>query len=366
LEKTTKYLTKDRQKQRNLSDILRFIVERGSATRREIELETGFSWGAVSESVAELISRGYIFEEMPSEKSVGRTSTVLKPSGDTIVSIGIDINISGITTRVIGFDRSKKWKSSLPFTAKSQEELFRVAIDLCSSAILFCANRYKVMSIGIAMQGTVDTVNGISERFPNIPEWQTVNVKEMFEERFVVSTTVEHDPKCLIFAKNSVEKLRDALLLRIDNGIGLSVIQDGKMLSDYGKMEIGHTVAVRGGAPCTCGKRGCLEAYSSILGIERRFGKSYEELINFDDKSVFTEACEHLSLALYNLCILFSPEKIILTGILSENRDFVELLYKKLLALGESETEIEVDNNISASMGAALLSIMNLMKTNNI
>ena len=366
MEKMGKYLTKDRQKQRNLSDILRFILQKGTTTRREIERETGFSWGAVSESVTELIARGYVHEEMPSEKSVGRTSSVLKLSGDSIVSVGIDINVSGIVARIIGFDRSRKWKKTIPCTATTQDELFEAAIDVCGEAFSLCEEKYRVISIGIAIQGTVDTENGISIHFPGIPNWQTINIKEMFEERFGVFTTVEHDPKCLLFAKNSSAKLRDALLLRIDNGIGLSVIQDGSILNDFGRMEIGHTIAVYNGERCTCGKRGCLEAYSSIPGIEHRSGKQYSDIVREGSADIFAEASLHLSRAVYNLTMLFRPEKIILTGILSENESFVKCFTDAFFAIEDAGCEIEVDNNISASMGAALLSIMNLLKTNNI
>ena len=362
----SKYLTKDRQKQRNLADILRFIVEKNSTTRREIQRETGFSWGTVSESVAELILRGYVFEQMPSEKNVGRTSTILRLCGDSIASVGIDINISGITARVIGFDKSKIWKAAHPYTAKSQSELLSDAICICKEAFAFCKDKFKVISIGIAMQGTVDTESGISVRFPNIPEWQAIDIKKAFQNQFGVATTVEHDPKCLLFAKNSSDRLKDAMLLRIDNGIGLSVIQDGKILNDFGKMELGHTVAVRGGARCSCGKDGCLEAYSSIIGIERQCGKSYAEILTLSDSEIYREAAAHLGRAIYNLCMLFAPEKIILTGILSENVKFTDTLKEELSCLGFNSNMIEIDNNISASMGAALISVMNLIKSSNI
>ncbi len=365
MENFSKFLTKDRQKQRNLSDILRFILDKGNTTRRQIERETGFSWGAVSESVAELLSRGYITEMTPIEKGVGRTSTVLSASGDKIASVGLDINTTGITARVVGFDLTRLWRSTLPFTARSEEELFTDAISLCSEAIKFCEDKYKIFSIGVAIQGKVDPDNGISVHFPNLP-WESINVREMFRERFGVPTTVEHDPKCLLIAKEYKESFRDAILLRIDRGIGLSVIQDGKILGDFGRMEIGHTIAVPGGALCTCGKRGCLEAYSSIVGIENRVGKSFEEILGGEDRAVFAEATSHLAVAIHNLSMLFSPEKIILSGKLSEEPLYTEPLIALLRELIPPETDIEIDNNISAAFGAALVSIRDAIKKNHI
>ena len=137
-------------------------------------------------------------------------------------------------------------------------------------------------------------------------------------------------------------------------------------MGDFGRMEIGHTLAVSGGALCTCGKRGCLEAYSSIVGIERRLGKSFDAILTDGAPDIFTEATEHLAVAIYNLCMLFSTEKIILTGKLSEEASYTEPLIKRLCELVSDETDIEIDNNISASFGAALVSIRAAIKKNNI
>ena len=361
MENTNKFLTKNRQRQKNLSDILNYIVEKGETTRREIERETGFSWGAVSDSVAELISRGYLCEVMPEKKNVGRTSSQLKLCGDNIASIGIDINITGICARVIGFDLTKKWTKTIPVMASNEEEILDSSLQICEEAIEHCKGKYRVLSLGVAIQGRVDAECGISEHFPGFPEWQPVNIKELFEEKFGIFTVVEHDPKCLLFAKCAGWKMRDAMLLRLDNGIGLSVIQDGRILNDFGRMEIGHTVAVKDGDLCACGRRGCLEAYSAIPGVERRKGKKISELLS---KSDYSEACYHLALAVYNVSMLFAPQKIILTGALAECEPYVLCLKDELSSYDCFESEIEVDNNISAAFGAALLSIKKAIKTN--
>ena len=58
-----KYITQDRLKKNTLADIFIFILEKKQTTRREIEYETGFSWGTVSANVAFLIEKGYVKEE---------------------------------------------------------------------------------------------------------------------------------------------------------------------------------------------------------------------------------------------------------------------------------------------------------------
>lgn len=368
-----KYYTKDRQKQKNLSDILRFVVEKQETTRREIERETGFSWGTVSQNVAQLLEDGYLKEENQSDKNVGRNTSVLKLNGAHVAAIGMDVNLSGITVQIVGFDLSQIYEVKVPFEADSQQELLELIRKLCHDAITYCADRYRILSIGIAFQGNVDVKNGISIRFPQFPEWEPVKVKELFEEEFGIFTYLEHDPKCLLFAKSISHKINDGILLRVDNGIGLSVIQDGKILNDSGRMELGHTIAVPDGEVCTCGRKGCLEAYSSIRGIVRRLHTPYDKLLIYAQDSqeiaaAFAEAAEYLAVALYNVCMLFAPQRIILTGkLIQEQELFTNHLIEAFRKLdGTEEIEMEVDLHISASFGVAVQSIKEAIKNNSI
>ena len=70
-----RYITQGTQKQNTLSDIFTIILEKGRTTRREIEYETGYSWGTVSSSVALLMEKGYVTEEKSEQPGgVGRTT----------------------------------------------------------------------------------------------------------------------------------------------------------------------------------------------------------------------------------------------------------------------------------------------------
>ena len=362
-----KYLTRDRQKQRNLSDILYYILERGEATRREIERDTGFSWGAVSEIVGELLSRGYLVEEEHSAGRVGRSSAILKPNGTSVAAIGLDVNRTELTARLVGFDLSKKWRRTLPFAADTQNALMQAVEDLCDEAMAACPEDMRVISIGVAMQGKVDAESGVSYRFPGIPDWEPLDVRTWLSERYSLPVSVDHDPKCLLFAKTVRENIRDGVLLRLDKGIGLSVVLDGKILGDFGRMELGHTVAVPNGELCACSRKGCLEAYSSIRGIERRTGRSFAELTASGDPSVFDEACTHLATALSNVTALFAPERIILTGKLAESDLFFNRFITHFAATPHGEgAALERDPSISAAYGAAVKSIRDVIKNNGI
>ena len=357
-----KYITQDRLKKNNTADIFIFILEKGTTTRREIEWETGFSWGTVSSNVALLIEKGYVIEEKGQRTgSAGRQTLVLRPNGEKIVSIGIDVNRTAMTAQVVGLDLSVKKRFTQAFLAQTQEELLRDAELLCRQAIEWCGDHYRVFSLGLAFQGAVNGREGFSMHFPQIRDWVPCNVKERFSRTFELPVYLGHDPKCMLLGELSRKKYSDCVLVRVDEGIGMAVAQDGRILDDTEKLELGHTVAVRNGAACVCGKNGCLEAYASLRGICRRLGISMEELFANCDRyvSLLKESADYLTVAIYNVCMLFRPQKLILTGRALELSPFAEAVLDGLrLDVGT----VKIDREVSAAFGAAAESMKSAIK----
>lgn len=362
-----RYMTQENQRHNSISEILRYIVEHKAATRREIERETGFSWGSVSEISAQLLESGYITEEKDTRKTgAGRTGYILKPRGDKIASVGIDVNRTALSAQVVGFDGAVKHSVSKPFECVTQRQVLSAAIELCEEMLVFCGDKLRVMCIGVAFQGLLDRANGVSVRFPIEGDWIACSIKQIFEDRFGIYTYLEHDPKCMLIAKSaeSREREKSLMLVRIDGGIGMSVMQDGRILDDTEKLELGHMLAVYHGLECSCGRRGCLEAYASIDGISRRCQKSFDELLKSKEKykEVFDEAAYHLGVALHNAAMLFYPERMILTGKFThyaaaelEILDKIkEIFYELEEYEGRRKIDITVEENISAAYGAAI------------
>ncbi len=64
---------------------------------------------------------------------------------------------------------------------------------------------------------------------------------------------------------------RFLLAVWLGTGVGGGLVLDGQpYIGAFGGAgEVGHMVAVPGGAECSCGRRGCLEAYAGRSGMER-------------------------------------------------------------------------------------------------
>lgn len=351
-----KYITQNRLKKNTLADIFIFILEKKQTTRREIEYETGFSWGTVSANVAFLIEKGYIQEEKSEQSgTAGRTTYLLKPASTGFVSIGLDINRSGLSCELVTLNSVTVKKFQTEFCAATQAEVIGQAEALLRTAIDWCdENAFRVFSLGIAMQGSLNGRLGISMHFPGISDWRAYPIKEHFAKKYRFPVYLGHDPKCMLLGALSRQRQDDCVLVRIDDGIGMAVSYDGRILDDTEKLELGHTLVAPGGRACNCGKCGCLEAYATLPSIAQ--AGTTDDLLQAPDRfrTSILEAGSYLSVALYNIYILFKPQRLILTGKAALLSPFTDCA---LARLRNEELEITVDPELSAAYGAAVESM---------
>jgi glucokinase len=134
--------------------------------------------------------------------------------------------------------------------------------------------------------------------------------------------------------------MSDFMVVTLGTGLGCGIYTSGQILygSDGLAGEMGHTVLVRNGRKCKCGKRGCIETYVSAAGIT----KTYNELITSappvdNPTQIFKLAAdgqsdaiiafhitgEYLGSHLADMATLFSPECIFLSGGIANAGEFL-------------------------------------------
>ncbi len=358
-----KYITGDKLKKNTLADIFIFILEAKQTSRREIEYETGFSWGTVSANVAYLLEKGYIIEEKSAQcGTAGRTTYVLKPTSDGVAAIGLDINRTGLSCEVVGLDSQTKTRFEAAFEARTRAEVIAAAEALCQRAVDWCrAREIQLFSLGIAMQGAVNGRLGISTRFPGIADWQAIDMKSHFARKFDLPVYLGHDPKCMLLGEMCRSRFNNCVLVRIDEGIGMAASLDGRILDDTDRLELGHTTAVRGGRLCNCGRMGCLEAYASLPAMAAEADTEIESLFRAPERyeTALIRAGEHLATAIGNIQALFHPEKVILTGKAVKLDRFIG---HAVSALADEGVDVAIDPDVSAAYGAAVESMKSAIK----
>lgn len=127
--------------------------------------------------------------------------------------------------------------------------------------------------IGIGSPGFIDATNGIV-LYSNNFDWNNVYLTDEMHKYFDCQIKVSNDANCAALGEvmaGAAKEYNNAILLTLGTGVGGGIIINGKVFegSHAGGAELGHTMLRYGGEPCSCGRRGCVEAYVSANALIR-------------------------------------------------------------------------------------------------
>ena len=191
--------------------------------------------------------------------------------------------------------------------------------------IIYSYDNIEALSVAIA--GQVDMKRGILKHAPNLG-WKDIEFVKIVKERLKKDTILINDVRAITYGEYIYGGLKDVengIAVFVGTGIGGGVIVDKELRfgCDSNLGEIGHMKLKPNGLKCTCGKRGCFEAYAGGLSLERyakRLGytKSLKDLASEKDskiaKKVFDRFVLYMSYGLASLINVLNPCKIVLGG----------------------------------------------------
>lgn len=188
--------------------------------------------------------------------------------------VGVDLGGTNIAVGVINEDyeiigRAKTKTNSPRPASEIFDDIVKCVFAAVENAKLTMDD---IESIGIGTPGSCDKENGViiyanNLGFHNVPAVEYVQNKMAGKPVYI-----ENDANCAALgeALAGCGKGKSSLIaITLGTGVGSGVILDGKVLSgcnDAGG-EIGHMVISVDGEPCTCGRKGCWEAYASATAL---------------------------------------------------------------------------------------------------
>lgn len=191
--------------------------------------------------------------------------------------IGIDLGGTNIAVGIVTEAGEIVAKISVPTKAERPfEEIFADMAD-CIRRLLAQAglNEGQIGSIGIGTPGCLDTARGMLLFAGNFKYGKLVNYRELMKKHFDIPVYIGNDANVAALAEAKVgaaRGIKNVVMVTLGTGVGGGIIIDGKIyeghLSSAG--EPGHMVLVHGGEACTCGRKGCWEAYASVTALVRQ------------------------------------------------------------------------------------------------
>lgn len=190
-----------------------------------------------------------------------------------MLRIGIDLGGTNIVAAVVNDEYEMVGKAKTPTaTPRSADEIFDDIAKVCKEAMAQAGVTIKdIFSVGIGTPGTVNK-EGVIE-FANNLGFVNVPAKEMLIERLGIENVyVDNDANCAALGEaqaGSGHGAKDFIAVTLGTGVGSGVIINGKIVAGVNNAggECGHSVIVVDGEPCTCGRKGCWEAYASATAL---------------------------------------------------------------------------------------------------
>lgn len=205
----------------------------------------------------------------------------------------------------------------------------------------------QCVGVGIGIPGTIDRKKGIV-RYSNNIKWENVPVAQLMGQILPVPIRIANDADCAALGETVAGAGRgyqDVIMLTLGTGVGGGVVIDGDIYEGRGVSgsELGHMVIIENGEQCTCGRRGCLEAYASkgalVRDAKKATGVDYtaEEIIekaangDADLQEIVNTYIRRLGTGIVNIVNILRPQMVLLGGSLSaQGEEFIKPLSEML------------------------------------
>ncbi len=261
--------------------------------------------------------------------------------------IGIDLGgtniVSGVVDENYNIIAKARIKTNSP---RPSGEIVADMIESAKQAVSKAGLTFAdIDCIGVGCPGSIDPKEGVVIYSNNL-DFNDVPVTRMIEEKLSKKVFIENDANAAAygeFVAGAGKGSENFVMITLGTGVGGGVIINKKLFSgfNYAGAELGHTVIVENGEECTCGRKGCWEAYASATALIRQTKAEMERnknsymwklcdgnidkvdgLTAFDamrkgdasGKSVVDNYISHISTGIVNMINIFQPEILCIGG----------------------------------------------------
>ena len=308
--------------------------------------------------------------------------------------IGIDLGGTNIAVGIVTKEGEVLKKTSVPARAERPFDQIFADMAACIRQLLgeTGIKETEIASIGIGTPGCIDTEKGVLVFAGNFKYGKNVNYREEMAKHFDIPVYIGNDANVAALAEvraGAAKGVKNAIMITLGTGVGGGIIIDGNIFEGaYSAAgELGHIVLVSNGEPCSCGRKGCWEAYASVTALVRQTKAAMkahpESIMNktpldqvsgrtaFDAAKkgdaaalkVVDQYQEYITEGLADMINIFSPEIIVVGGGISKEGDYLldpvrEKIKSRVFGIGllpERKIVPAKLGNDAGLIGAALL-----------
>ena len=265
-------------------------------------------------------------------------------------AIGIDLGGTNVKYALIDNEGVFHFDGILPSMAEVSAEavIGQLAEAVSQVKKVAALNGIDLKGVGIGTPGIVDeTGRVVVGGAENIRGWENIALAGRLEEISGLPVRMGNDANLMGLGETVFGAGRgasDVVFITVGTGIGGAVVIGGKLFAGYAGRgtELGHVPLIADGEKCACGSVGCLEHYASASALVRRFcdrmkrespafdpgnvhGKYIVDLYRQGDAVAvesLDEHCDFLGHGIAGFINIFSPQKVVIGGGLSQAGEF--------------------------------------------
>lgn len=299
--------------------------------------------------------------------------------------IGVDLGGTNISVGLINGNFEFLAKHSVPTAVPRPYQEIIADMAGAINTILDMANVKldDCISIGIGSPGICDSENGIVTYSNNL-YWENVDICKELHNHLPIPIFLSNDANCAAYGEvlcGAAKGAQNAIMVTLGTGFGCGIVIDGKIYAGQKSQgaEGGHIVLVMDGELCTCGRKGCLEAYASATGlirqtkakmqlcpdskmfeivdgdIEKVNGKTAFDAAKLGDTAgleVVEQYTKYVGEGLVDLVNLFRPEAVIVGGGVSNESEYLMRPLNDYVAKNTfGSTRIQSPQVVKATLG---------------
>ena len=274
--------------------------------------------------------------------------------------IGIDLGGTFIKFGAVGESGNILKKDKIPTPAGCD---YMATVSAIAEAVKgMIADMGVPESVGIGCPGVIDGEHGMVVTGGNLG-WETKPLAEDLGSLLGISATLANDANAAAYGEymcGAGKEYRSIVLITLGTGVGGGVIFGGKLFTgELGAgAELGHTVICLDGEPCSCGRRGCFEAYASASALVRQTrnamiahpeskmwelckgsadnadGRTAFDGMRLDDKTakaVVERYLNYLAEGIANIVNVFRPQAVLIGGGISAEGEALTLPLQEMV-----------------------------------
>lgn len=369
---TKTQITNIEVKKNNRNRIFRYICKHDSTSNPDIAYELKMSLPTVTQNTRELIERGLIEETGELQSTGGRRAKALSAVSDFRMAIGLDITknyvglvLANLIGKILKYDRIY-----LPYA--NEDEYYRKVNQKLEEFMEDGeVEKKRILGIGISFPGIVDL------------QKQEITYSHILGVEEIPFSSVSRYFSCPCYFLNDAnagayaEGIRSTaserfFYLSLSNTVGGAIFSHGDLIQGKGFRcgEVGHMTIIPDGAPCYCGKSGCMDTYCSATRLsdltdgklEHFFLELREERKDIVDR--WDEYTTYLSISINNIHMVLDCDIILGGYVGSYIGEYIRDIRRKVLQRNTFAGDDSFIKTCNYKVGAAALgAALNMIET---